>query len=57
MKEVLICGIVYMIQNRTKLLEYNPENGWGSYDSFLDWLIDYKSVCENHPGCKIEVSR
>ena len=57
MKEVLIWGIVYMIQNRTKLLEYNPENGWGSYSSFLDWLISYKSACEDHPGCKIEVSR
>lgn len=33
------------------------ENGWGSYDSFLKFLIEYKEACEDHPGYIIEASR
>lgn len=57
MVKALTVGIVLMIKNRKELLKYNPENGWGSYDSFLAWLIEYKNACEDHPGCDIEISR
>lgn len=57
MKDILSAGISYMIQNRLDLLRYNPENGWGSYDGFLHWLINYKEACEDNPDCEIEVSR
>lgn len=40
LKDILSAGISYMIQNRLDLLKYNPENGWGSYDGFLHWLIN-----------------
>lgn len=42
---------------RKSLLRYEPENGWGSYDSFLKFLIEYKEACEDHPGYIIEASR
>lgn len=54
---LLVEGLQYMVANRKKLLKHNPENGWGSYDSFLKWLVEYKEACEDYPGCKIEVSR
>lgn len=54
---ILNQGIAYMIAHRNDLLQYNPSNGWGSYDGFLKWLIQYKEACENNPGCKIEVWR
>lgn len=57
MSNVLISGIQYMIGNRNKLLQYNPENGWGNYDDFLDWLITYKRNCDENPNCTIEISR
>lgn len=57
LKDILSIGISYMIQNRLDLLRYNPENGWGSYDGFLHWLINYKEACEDNPDCEIEVSR
>lgn len=46
-----------MISKRKSLLRYEPENGWGSYDSFLKFLIEYKEACEDNPGCVIEASR
>ena len=57
MAKILTKGIYIMVSNRKKLLRYNPENGWGSYDSFLEFLIKYKETCEDNPGCEIEVSR
>lgn len=55
--EALQTGIAYMVKHREELLQYNPDNGWGDYDSFLFWLIDYWYACLEHPGCKIEISR
>lgn len=57
MLRVLTEGIGYMISHRKDLLKFNPENGWGSYDSFLHWLIDYKNICEDHPECEVIASR
>jgi hypothetical protein len=45
-----------MVENRKKLLPFNPANGWGSYDGFVPWLIKYKEACEDNPGCKIRAS-
>ena len=50
-------GITYMISHREELLKYNPNNGWGDYDSFLEWLLSYWRACLENPECKIEVSR
>ncbi len=57
MTDILTHGINYMIANRKDLIRYNPENGWGDYDSFLSWLIKYKEMCEDNPDCEIEISR
>lgn len=55
--EALQTGLAYMISHREELLQYNPENGWGSYNSFLKWLISYWKACLDNPGCEIEVYR
>ena len=48
------CGS--MVENRKKLLPFNPANGWGSYDGFVSWLIKYKEACEDNTDCKIKAS-
>ena len=50
-------GITYMISHREELLQYNPNNDWGDYDSFLEWLLSYWRACLENPECKIKVSR
>lgn len=55
--QALQSGISYMILHREELLQYNPSNNWGSYDSFLPWLIEYWNKCLENPDCLIECSR
>lgn len=55
--EALGDGIAYMVRHRKELERFNPSNGWGSYDSFLLWLIAYKLQCDENPDCEIEVWR
>lgn len=55
---LLIKGIHYMIDHRKELLQYNSPNGWGTYEGFMKFLLNYKQACEdNDPECIIEVSR
>lgn len=57
MSDILKVGIAYMVSNRKELLKYNPVNNWGSYDAFLQWLINFKNACEDNPDCIIELDR
>lgn len=57
MEQALRIGIAYMVLHRDELERFNPENGWGSYKSFLSWLEAYWDTCRRHPDCKIEVDR
>lgn len=53
----LIKGICYMLEHRKDLLQYNPKNGWGSYNGFMKFLLNYKQACEDNEDCKIYISR
>lgn len=35
---------------------FNPENGWGSYDTALDFLRELTDACRRHPKTTIRVS-
>ena len=37
--------------------KYNPENGWGSYESFIVFLEKLLLACIKYPKAKIEISR
>lgn len=55
---LLIKGIHYMIDHRKELEQFNSPNGWGTYNGFMKFLLNYKQACEdNNPECEIEVSR
>ena len=57
--------ILPMLEKGVELLQKYPEfyrtfdspNGWGLYDNFLPWLIQYTNACKDYPEAKIEVSR
>ena len=50
-------GIEKMESDPDKFKKLNPENGWGSYDSFLPWLKEYLAACEENPSAEVSVSR
>jgi len=36
---------------------YNPPNGWGNYEGFVDWVARYLDACREFPDANIRVSR
>jgi len=37
--------------------EYNPENGWGTYEGLVRFTEEYLAACEEYPQARVEVSR
>lgn len=40
-RELIYQGLAYMLSHRKELEQYNPENGWGSYNSLLSFVQSY----------------
>lgn len=40
-----------------RFTKLNPENGWGSYETFLPWLERYLEACQQHPEALVTVWR
>lgn len=55
--EPLRRGINEMESNPSRFIAHNPENGWGSYDSFLPWLRKYLIACMVNENASISASR
>lgn len=55
--EPLKAGIAELKRNPIKYKQFNPSNGWGSYDIFVPWLEKYLVACEEYPEAEITVSR
>lgn len=55
---LLIQGIHYMIDHRKELIQYESPNGWGTYNGFMKFLLNYKQACEdNDSNCLISANR
>ncbi len=55
MIEPLHIIISSMLLEYDSLIKFNPENGWGSYNVFLRFLVDYFLACKENPESYIEV--
>ena len=55
--EPLCKGIELMETDPDRFIALNPQNGWGSYDTFVPWLQKYLEACIENPKAKIRVSR
>lgn len=54
---LLESGLGLLFANPEKFKSYNPENGWGTYEFFVDALNKLLSACKEHPTALIEVCR
>jgi len=57
MIEPLRGGIAVLKQDKEKLEQLNPENGFGSYEILLSVAKRYLAACEENPNAEVEVSR
>lgn len=50
-------GLEKLRSDPDRFSKFNPSNGWGSYDSLVDFVADYLAACEAHPGAVVHASR
>lgn len=55
--EPLTAAVALMRTDPDRFCAFNPENGWGSYASFVPWVEDYLRACVEFPDADIRVSR
>ena len=55
--EPLRRGLEFLKSDREWFIQFNPDNGWGSYDGFVPWVEKYLEACEQSPNADVSVSR
>lgn len=50
-------GLAKLYKNKQDLLQFEPSNGWGSWDSFATFIAEIIKACIMYPHAEIEVSR
>jgi hypothetical protein len=50
-------GLSHMRRNRSVYEALAPENGWGDYETALDFLTIVVAACDTNPDAKIWVSK
>jgi hypothetical protein len=50
-------GLARLKGNREHFEQYNPDNGWGSYEGLVEFVSQYLAACRKYPKATIEVSR
>lgn len=55
--DILIRGFTELLSKPDCYKKYNPDNGWGSYDGFIDVLFKLIKACNTYPDAIIKASR
>ena len=50
-------GLTALLDDPARFKLANPENGWGSYEGFVDFVRAYLAACQAHPDADVRVSR
>lgn len=55
--EPLTEGLKLLKSDPDRFKQFNPSNGWGNYEGFVDFVADYLEACKQYPEAKVSVSR
>jgi hypothetical protein len=55
--EPLRVGLALLESEPKRFIAFNPENGWGHYGGFVDWVRKYLAACEADPDAEVMVGR
>jgi hypothetical protein len=50
-------GLSKLKESREYYEQFNPSNGWGSYDVLVDFVEKYLDACKTYPDASVRVSR
>lgn len=55
--EHLDLGFNILLAEPERLKQYNPDNGWGSYDGLVNFVYKYRNACWDNPDAELRISR
>ena len=55
--DYLNIGYHTLISDPEKYKAFNPENGWGSYEGLVAFVLSYRDACYANPFAELRVSR
>lgn len=55
--EPLTEGIAKLENNPDHFRQFNPSNGWGSYEVLVSFVYNYLKACKNYPSADVSVWR
>ena len=55
--EPLRAGLALMRSDPERFKKLNPENWWGDYDIFINWIERYLNACVANPDAEVSVDR
>ena len=55
--ELLDEGWNILLSEPEHFKQWNPENGWGSYEGLVDFVYKYRNACWDNPDAELRVSR
>ena len=53
----LAYGLAELTMNPEKYKQYNPENGWGSYEGLVKFVEEYLQACKDNPEAEVRACR
>ena len=54
---MLRAALERLVADPERYRKYNPENGWGSYETLVRFVEGYLWACQENPDADVEVSR
>ena len=51
----LRAGLTLLLSLPKHFKTFNPENGWGDYEGFVEFVSDYLAACEEFPDADVSV--
>lgn len=55
--EPLEVGLKKLLDDPEHFKKFNPENGWGDYESLVSFVEEYLKACREYPDATIAVDR
>jgi hypothetical protein len=55
--ELLDEGWNMLLADPEHFKQFDPENGWGSYEGLCNFVYKYRNACWDNPEAKLSVSR
>lgn len=50
---VLADGLTLLREDRERFEKFNPENGWGDYDGFVEAVSKILTACKENPDARV----